>query len=86
MLLHCQVCIIITRLTLHYPCFCLCLVFVQITRTMPLRRTILQFSQIRRTLARTFMTDTFSQPAPNRRIDLYSRKIRLSSRRDVASR
>jgi hypothetical protein len=38
-----------------YPCFCLCLVFVQITRTMPLRRTILQFSQIRRTLLRTFI-------------------------------
>jgi len=31
-------------------------VFVQITRTTPLRRTILQFSQIRLTLARTFMT------------------------------
>jgi hypothetical protein len=31
-------------------------VFVQITRTIPLRRTILQFSQIRLTLARTFMT------------------------------
>jgi hypothetical protein len=39
-----------------YPCFCLCLVFVQMTRTTPLRRTILQFSQIRLTLARTFMT------------------------------
>src|SRR6187431_105524 len=38
-----------------YPCFCLCLVLVQITRTTPLRRTILQFSQIRRTLARTFI-------------------------------
>jgi hypothetical protein len=31
-------------------------VLVQITRTIPLRRTILQFSQIRLTLARTFMT------------------------------
>jgi len=40
---------------LNYPCFCLCFVFVQITRTIPLRRTILQFSQIRLTLARTFM-------------------------------
>src|SRR4051794_20610253 len=39
-----------------YPCFCLCFVLVQMTRTIPLRRTILQFSQIRRTLALTFMT------------------------------
>jgi len=31
------------------------LVLVQITRTTPLRRTILQFSQIRLTLALTFM-------------------------------
>src|SRR5579863_5704137 len=38
-----------------HPCFCLCFVFVQITRTIPFRRTILQFSQIRRTLLRTFM-------------------------------
>jgi len=27
------------------------------TRTIPLRRTILQFSQIRRTLLRTFMSE-----------------------------
>jgi hypothetical protein len=32
------------------------LVFVQITRTIPFRRTILQFSQIRLTLLRTFIT------------------------------
>lgn len=38
-----------------YPCFCLCFTFVQMTRTTPLRRTILQFSQILRTLARTFI-------------------------------
>jgi hypothetical protein len=31
-------------------------VFLQITRTIPLRRTILQFSQIRLTLARTFIS------------------------------
>src|SRR5947207_5056409 len=43
------------QLTTDYPCFCLCLVLVQITRTIPLRRTILQFSQIRRTLALTFI-------------------------------
>jgi len=30
-------------------------VFEQITRTIPFRRTILQFSQIRLTLLRTFM-------------------------------
>ena len=52
--------------TLLYPCFCLCLVLVQITRTTPLRRTILQFSQIRRTLARTFMTALF-RPLPTHR-------------------
>jgi hypothetical protein len=39
----------------RYPCFCLCFTFVQITRTTPLRRTILQFSQILLTLALTFM-------------------------------
>src|SRR5256885_10795362 len=41
--------------TLRHPCFCLCFTFVQITRTTPLRRTILQFSQILLTLARTFI-------------------------------
>src|SRR5947207_4537599 len=35
---------------------CLCFVLVQITRTVPLRRTILQFSQMRLTLVLTFMT------------------------------
>ena len=38
-----------------YPWRCLCFGFVQITRTTPLRRMILQFSQIRFTLLRTFM-------------------------------
>jgi hypothetical protein len=35
---------------------CLCLVLLQITRTVPLRRTILQFSQMRLTLVLTFMS------------------------------
>ena len=48
--------------TFGYPCRCLCLVLVQITRTTPLRRTILQFSQIRRTLVRTFIST--SKPIP----------------------
>jgi hypothetical protein len=34
------------------------------TRTIPLRRTTLQFSQIRRTLLRTFMTQNLSNPVP----------------------
>jgi hypothetical protein len=34
------------------------------TRTIPLRRTILQFSQIRRTLLRTFMACKPFQPVP----------------------
>ena len=37
------------------PCRCLWRGFVQITYTLPARRTILQFSQIRFTLDRTFM-------------------------------
>src|SRR3954453_5995848 len=53
------------QLTKDYPCFCLCFVFVQMTRTIPLRRTILQFSQMRRTLLRTFMT----QPLANNEND-----------------
>jgi hypothetical protein len=39
------------------------LVFVQITRRTPLRRTILQFSQMRLTLLRTFMTEIPYRPA-----------------------
>jgi hypothetical protein len=35
---------------------CLWRTFVQITRTTPARRTTLQFSQIRLTLVRTFMS------------------------------
>jgi hypothetical protein len=35
-------------------------VFVQMTRTIPFRRTILQFSQIRLTLLRTFMIEILS--------------------------
>jgi len=45
------------------------LVLVQITRTTPLRRTILQFSQIRRTLALTFMAGNLSNWPEIRRID-----------------
>jgi hypothetical protein len=48
----------------RYPCFCLCFTFVQMTRTTPLRRTILQFSQIRRTLALTFITTPSSCSRP----------------------
>jgi hypothetical protein len=36
-------------------------VFLQITRTTPLRRTILQFSQILLTLARTFIVSSLSE-------------------------
>jgi hypothetical protein len=53
---------------LVHPCFCLCFVFVQMTRTIPLRRTILQFSQIRRTLLLTFMMTNLSGRT-DRRID-----------------
>ncbi len=42
-----------------HPCFCLCLGLVQITRTTPLRRIILHFSQIRLTLLRTFIADLY---------------------------
>src|SRR5688572_31991653 len=38
-----------------YPCLCLCLALVQITRTTPRRRTTLHLSQIRFTDALTFM-------------------------------
>jgi hypothetical protein len=38
-----------------YPCRCLCLGFLQMTRTTPFRRTILQLSHNRFTDARTFM-------------------------------
>jgi hypothetical protein len=38
------------------PCRCLWRAFVQTTYTRPLRRTILQCSQIFRTLVRTFIT------------------------------
>jgi hypothetical protein len=40
------------------------------TRTIPLRRTILQFSQIRRTLLRTFMIFFLFAP-----IRLFDRRI-----------
>jgi hypothetical protein len=52
------------------------LVFVQMTRTIPLRRTILQFSQIRRTLLLTFIYHLSSRP--DRRIDHIIRKSRFS--------
>jgi hypothetical protein len=55
-------------------------VFVQITRTIPLRRTILQFSQIRLTLARTFMAQYLSA-ASIARIVVYIRKNSASQLR-----
>jgi hypothetical protein len=42
-------------ITGHYPWRCLCLGFVQITRTTPWRLMILQFSQRRLTEGLTFM-------------------------------
>jgi len=44
---------------LVYPCFCLCLGLEQMTRTTPLRRTILQFRQIFFTEALTFIVHSF---------------------------
>jgi len=44
---------------LVYPCFCLCLGLAQMTRTTPLRRTILQFRQIFFTEALTFIVPSF---------------------------
>jgi hypothetical protein len=44
------------------------LVFVQITRTIPLRRTILQFSQILLTLLLTFMAFSLASRFYDRRI------------------
>src|SRR5215471_11569366 len=43
-------------LAMCYPCLCLCFEFIQITRTTPLRCTILHLSQIFFTDALTFMT------------------------------
>ena len=43
-------------ITGHYPWRCLCLGFVQITRTTPWRLMILQFSQRRLTDGLTFMS------------------------------
>jgi hypothetical protein len=44
--------------SVFYPCRCLCFGSrLQITLTTPRRRTILQCSQIRFTLERTFMTN-----------------------------
>ena len=42
-------------LQINYPCLCLCLAFVQITTTRPLRRTVLQSLQIFLALALTFI-------------------------------
>jgi hypothetical protein len=55
-------------------------VLVQITLTMPLRRTILQFSQIRLTLALTFMTKLAFTPVydSDRRIDEYIKGVGLT--------
>src|SRR6478672_7118601 len=47
-----------TPYSLLQPCRCLCRALVQTTYTRPLRRTILQCSQIRLTLVRTFMAHT----------------------------
>lgn len=43
-----------------HPCRCLCRFSVQMTRTTPLRRTILQFRQIFFTEAFTFITTGYS--------------------------
>ena len=43
------------------PCLCLCLGMEQITRTTPLRCTILHLTQIFFTDARTFMTSSTAQ-------------------------
>jgi hypothetical protein len=44
-----------TRHKFSYPCFCLCLGFWQIIRTMPFRFITLHLSQIGLTLVRTFI-------------------------------
>jgi hypothetical protein len=66
---------------LVYPCFCLCLGLEQMTRTTPLRRTILQFRQIFFTEALTFIVHSFdldysqaeaAADARRQRVKLYS--------------
>src|SRR5476649_2640752 len=47
-----------------YPCRCLCFWFEQITRTTPLRRTILHLSQMRFTEARTFIVSLYLPDDP----------------------
>lgn len=50
----------------NYPCFCLCLGFLQIILTTPLRRTILQLEHIFLTLARTFILILLTKNQPQR--------------------
>src|SRR5215471_6181117 len=54
-------------LAIFYPCLCLCFEFSQITRTTPLRCTILHLSQIFFTDALTFMNSSFSNPRLRRK-------------------
>jgi len=60
-----------------HPCRCLCRGLEQITKIFPCRRTILQLSQIRLTLDRTFIELTAFVPdratSEGPRLDLYNR-------------
>src|SRR5207248_11567882 len=56
---------------------CLCLVLLQITRTVPLRRTILQFSQMRLTLVLTFIVYRLTGKVVRKTKDEYCSTISL---------